>query len=152
MKKSISSFLWQNLLYTLLVSGCLTLLACGMFHSKKAAGFEEKQGDFIETIAYVFLNVALTASASTVFLNINTQVRNNRFLGFLSFFLIPLLLILGIVFLDRQSTDSSLLYTVTAIFIATNAFFYLRFITQDTFFEKKNKGRNIESKSTQTAK
>jgi hypothetical protein len=90
MNKKVTKTLSLSLLAIFIIGSLLTVVVLNLIHSRYQ-GFEEKQGDFIETMASVFLILVLTLCTLPVYFNCMEQVRTKPVLSFCSFFLGPLI-------------------------------------------------------------
>jgi cobalamin synthase len=127
MSKKESRYLSLSLLKTFGISSLLTLVVYQIINAKYSHTFEQKQGDFIESMAGIFWILVLTISALTVYLNLINRIRAIPIFSFLSFFFMPLFVsILVWSFGDRNGQWISF-YVSTFIFLFTLTFFYIRF-------------------------
>jgi hypothetical protein len=121
-------YLSFSLLKTFGISSLLTFIACQLINAKYNYTFEQKQGNFIDTLGSIFWMFILTISTLTVYLNLFDRIQNSILLCFLSFFFMPLLIsILASSFGDNGSESLSF-YVSTIIFLSTLAFFYIKFL------------------------
>lgn len=131
MSKSISRVLSGILLKTFLISSLLSLLTYQLLNSGNKQSFESKQGDFIESIAGIFLILILTICSLPVYFNQIDKVRKNLILRFLSFFFFPIVAILLFWLLGDHNSEWLSFYVSTGIFLLTLLTFYVLFSKQN---------------------
>lgn len=132
---SISKFLSVSLFKTFIISIVLTMIAYQILNSKYNNTLEQKQGNFIESMAGIFWILVLTICALPVYFNNIDAVRKNPILCILSFFLLPTIVSFVFWYLGNHDGKWLSFYVSTIIFLLTFSFFFYRFII---LFKNKN--------------
>lgn len=132
---NITRFLSISLFKIFAISCLLTMLAYQILNSKYNHTLEQKQGDFIESIAGVIWTLVLTICSLTVYFNNIEAVRSKPKLCILSFFLSPITVSFIFWYLGNQNGQWLSFYITTIIFLLTLTFYYCRFII---LYNKKN--------------
>jgi hypothetical protein len=122
----INKYLTYILLKSFFISFFLFLLLNAIFVNGRNRVFEEKQGDFIESMAVAIWLFALTLSSLTVYFNKFKLVRNKSFFRLLSFFLSPLILSLCTWIFGSKNGEWLSFYLSTALFFVILVFYYFK--------------------------
>jgi hypothetical protein len=127
MKNKVAKILTKGLLLTFICSSVLTLISIHIFYHKEASDHEGGL-IFVLDLYGIVASFILTISSTSVYLNVIEKIRGNRLNSFLSFFTVPLLLLL--VFLTSYTKDEIWqVYTIIMVsFFLIHAIHYVRFI------------------------
>lgn len=125
-KRKISISLVKGLLFTFMVSSILSVILLHIIYREEASGHEGGLIIVLDLMAVVAL-VALCISATTVFFNLNQEIRCNFWLSFASFFALPALIIMVSFLSDWINDLDEVKILVTASFLTTNAVYFFRF-------------------------
>lgn len=128
MRLIIAKRLTKNLFLTFLISSVLTFLGVNVFYADTKGSLEGNQVVFIIVIASICWTLILTLCSLTVYLNLYASIRGSRIYSMLTFFLLPLSLIL-VMFSLNGFDDMWKSFAITSgTFVITHLFFYMRFL------------------------
>lgn len=122
----INKYLSYILLKTFFISFFLFVISNSVLISGESRVFEEKQADFIESIAIAFWLFALSLSSLSIYLNNFKFIRYKVFYRLLSFFLSPLILSLSIWIFGSKSREWFSFFLSTGLFFLILIYFYCR--------------------------
>ena len=125
--------LWKNLLYTFLISYLLTFITLMVVFSKEAGSLEGNQGLTIFCLLGFAWILFLTLLSTTTFLNLYSEVRSNIFYAFLSYYALPIVASLIIIFTNNLTEWASLYLSIIIPFFLTHSFFFYK---RSDFFVK----------------
>ena len=128
MRSVIAKRLTKNLFLTLLISSVLSFLGVNAFYADGAGHLERDQYIFIIEIMNICWTFILTLCSLTVYLNLNANIRSNRVYCMLTFFLLPVLLILVMFSLNGFDDMWEPFAITSGTFVVTHLFFYIRFL------------------------
>lgn len=127
MRSVIAKQLTKNLFLTFLISIVLTFLGLNTFYAGTRGSLEGNQIVFIIIIMSIFWIFILTLCSLTVYLNLYAGIRGNRVYCMLTFFLLPMLLILVMSGLTGFDSMWESFAITNGAFVITHVFFYMRF-------------------------
>lgn len=105
----------------------LTFLGLNTFYADTRGSLEGNQVVFITIVAGICWTLILTLCSLTVYLNLYADIRGNRVYCMLTFFLLPVLLIL-VMFGLSGFNDLGWLAITNGAFLITHVFFCIRFL------------------------
>lgn len=126
MRSVIAKQLTKNLFLTFLISSVLTFLGLNTFDADTRGSLEGNQVVFITIVVSICWMLILTLGSLTVYLNLYATIRSNHVYCMLTFFLLPVLLIL-MMFSMSGSNDLGWFAITNGAFVITHVFFYMRF-------------------------
>ncbi len=127
-KKELIKKLGKNLLCTFLISSVLTFFFIEIVYSKETGSLEGNQGVFLMVIGGVIWSLMLTISSGTTFLNVHPAISNNKINQWMSFFLLPCLVMLSAFFSADIYGNWKAFITMTLPFIITHTYFFISFL------------------------
>jgi hypothetical protein len=130
-RDAVLNQLRKSWLITLGLSPLSAFLAVQVVSLNKSQGFEGGQAVFLEGILGVFLALILVLSATSIFLNLYPDIRQERTYSFFAWYLAPLLLCIIFITASDSADDLDMWMLVLPIvlpFFAIHTWFYIRFI------------------------
>jgi len=133
--------LFKRLLHCLAASIGASLLY-GLLNYQTVHGLEQKQGAFIFMTGLGFLSLLSFVFALPAFLNLNANIRQSPFTSMLSFFFMPLLLLIWLCSIISSYTQRHLVVKdfeaaiPTAVFCVVLAFQFYKF--RQKYFPNEN--------------
>ncbi len=136
MKNKIIRRLTRNLILTFFISCILTTLSILIFYNKQMGSLEGNSGVTLFIIGGFILSFVMTILSTTVFLNIYDSVRDDNTKSLFSFFLLPALVILTILFSSKKFEMWRLYLILSIPLILTQLIFYINFKKSLTNFNE----------------
>ncbi len=119
----MKTYLFKALILTLISSCIITFLLIGIMLSTRPVDHNRMRCD-MSGILYgvgIALDILLTISAFPIFLNLNKKVRENYYYSLTSFFLVPLIIIIGFGLVE----GTGIIISIPFIIVLT--FFFIKF-------------------------
>lgn len=127
MPNSIAKNITNLLLKTFLISVLATLLILQVITASTSQNLESNQAAFIENLSNVVWIFVLSIGSMVSYLNSGRKFRGNKILRFLSFFLIPCLLISITQLKGGEGTNFTTFYISSGCYLSVLSYFYLNF-------------------------
>ncbi len=136
MKNKIIRRLTRNLILTFFISCILTTITILIFYNKQMGSLEGNTGISLFIIGGFLLSFVMTVLSTTVYLNIYDTIRNDNIRCLLTFFLLPIFVLMTIFFTNGNFEMWTLYLVLCVPFIATQIFFYINFKKTLTDFDE----------------
>jgi hypothetical protein len=131
MKTNYPRYFSFLLLKTFAISSTLSIVISKIISSRHGSSFEQKQGDFIESMSLIVWLFVLTLSSIPIYLNQIVKIRSSVTTITLSFFLLPLCVSLLVFDTGNRNSEWLSFFISTAIFIIVLLFFFVKFLATD---------------------
>jgi hypothetical protein len=127
MQQKIKKYLLKIWLLTFIFSGLSTFILVHLIEINRRIDNRCYMPYFTE-VGFTIFSMILTFCFSTIFLNLNKKISQNRNLNLLSFFLLPAICVLIFAtFLGQDTTGLKYLFATVIPFLLLISFYYYKF-------------------------